>query len=112
MNSNTAHKQAITQPTCDGLVPKSGFQTMPKYFWCWEGDSVREINQWGVNTDYHLAFSEWGTSLESQYFKGEEHAADPMEMNHDPCDALQLLCRKSPPLAIFSGNHQDKLCRI
>ena len=70
----TGHHAAYMRWT---KVPKSGFQTMPKYFWCWEGDSVREINQWAVNTDYHLAFN--GGHPWIEYFKGEQHAADPME---------------------------------
>ena len=56
-------------------ILKAGFGTLPKYFWCWGEDSVKIINEWARNTNYHRAFN--GGNPWIEYFKAKPYQLKP-----------------------------------
>jgi hypothetical protein len=37
-------------------VPDSGYELLPRHFWCWDEKDASSINSWADKTNYHKAF--------------------------------------------------------
>ena len=35
------------------MIPKAGYEMLPKNFWCWDEDSAAAIKEWVVEQDFH-----------------------------------------------------------
>lgn len=44
-----------------GAIPKEGYSTLPRFFWCWNGDSAAMINGWAQRSDRHKALNKGNT---------------------------------------------------
>lgn len=49
------------------IVPKEGYELLPKYFWTWDDGSEQLINQWAKKSNFHQAINQ-GTPWIENYF--------------------------------------------